>query len=192
MELSEIRRSIDAVDDQLLNLFLERMRLSEAVGAYKNENHLPILNKQREREILTKVSEKAGSQERYAYHLFSTLFELSRSRQAELVNTPTRVGAQIESSLAAAGAALFPQTGLVACQGVEGANSQVACDRLLPRGSIVYVKTFQAVVSAVESGLCKFGVLPIENSSNGSVRAVGAVAAPQPLHRPLHPALHPP
>ena len=171
MELSEIRRSIDAVDDQLLNLFLERMRLSEAVGAYKNENHLPILNKQREREILTKVSEKAGSQERYAYHLFSTLFELSRSRQAELVNTPTRVGAQIESSLAA-GAALFPQTGLVACQGVEGANSQVACDRLLPRGSIVYVKTFQAVVSAVESGLCKFGVLPIENSSNGSVRAV--------------------
>ena len=87
------------------------------------------------------------------------------------MNTPTRVGAQIESSLAA-GAALFPQTGLVACQGVEGANSQVACDRLLPRGSIVYVKTFQAVVSAVESGLCKFGVLPIENSSNGSVRAV--------------------
>lgn len=171
MELSEIRRSIDAVDDQLLNLFLERMRLSEAVGAYKNENHLPILNKQREREILAKVSEKAGSQERYAYHLFSTLFELSRSRQAELVNAPTRVGAQIESSLAA-GAALFPQTGLVACQGVEGANSQVACDRLLPRGSIVYVKTFQAVVSAVESGLCKFGVLPIENSSNGSVRAV--------------------
>ena len=171
MELSEIRRSIDAVDDQLLNLFLERMRLSEAVGAYKNENHLPILNKQREREILTKVSEKAGSQERYAYHLFSTLFELSRSRQAELVNAPTRVGAQIESSLAA-GAALFPQTGLVACQGVEGANSQVACDRLLPRGSIMYVKTFQAVVSAVESGLCKFGVLPIENSSNGSVRAV--------------------
>ena len=171
MELSEIRRSIDAVDDQLLNLFLERMRLSEAVGAYKNENHLPIPNKQREREILAKVSEKAGSQERYAYHLFSTLFELSRSRQAELVNTPTRVGAQIESSLAA-GAALFPQTGLVACQGVEGANSQVACDRLLPRGSIVYVKTFQAVVSAVESGLCKFGVLPIENSSNGSVRTV--------------------
>ena len=171
MELSEIRRSIDAVDDQLLNLFLERMRLSEAVGAYKNENHLPIPNKQREREILAKVSEKAGSQERYAYHLFSTLFELSRSRQAELVNAPTRVGAQIESSLAA-GAALFPQTGLVACQGVEGANSQVACDRLLPRGSIVYVKTFQAVVSAVESGLCKFGVLPIENSSNGSVRAV--------------------
>jgi len=171
MELSEIRTKIDAVDDQLLQLFLERMALAEEVAAYKNEHHLPILNKQREREVLAKVTEKAGDKERYAYHLYSTLFELARSRQAELISAPTRVAAQVKASLAA-GSDVFPQTGLVACQGVEGANSQVACDRLLPRGNIVYVKTFDAVVSAVESGLCKFGVLPIENSSNGSVRAV--------------------
>ena len=171
MELSEIRTKIDAVDDQLLQLFLERMNLAEEVAAYKNEHHLPILNKQREREVLAKVTEKAGDKERYAYHLYSTLFELARSRQAELISAPTKVDAQVEASLAA-GDPVFPQTGLVACQGVEGANSQVACDRILPRGNIVYVKTFDAVVSAVESGLCKFGVLPIENSSNGSVRAV--------------------
>ena len=171
MELSEIREKIDAVDDQLLDLFLERMHLSEEVAAYKNEHHLPILNKERERAILAKVTEKSGEKERYAYHLFSTLFELARSRQAELIDAPTKVGAQIKAALADINA-VFPQTGLVACQGVEGANSQVACDRLLPRGNIVYVKTFQAVVSAVESSLCKFGVLPIENSSNGSVRAV--------------------
>ena len=171
MELSEIRTKIDAVDDQLLDLFLERMHLSEEVAAYKNEHRLPILNKERERAILAKVTEKSGDKERYAYHLFSTLFELARSRQAELIDAPTKVGAQIKASLADI-SEVFPQTGLVACQGVEGANSQVACDRLLPRGNIVYVKTFQAVVSAVESGLCKFGVLPIENSSNGSVRAV--------------------
>ena len=171
MELSEIRTKIDAVDDQLLDLFLQRMELSEEVAAYKNEHNLPILNKAREREILAKVTEKSGEKERYAYHLFSTLFELARSRQAELINAPTRVQSQVEASLAAGGP-VFPQTGLVACQGVEGANSQVACDRILPRGNIVYVKTFEAVVSAVESGLCKFGVLPIENSSSGSVRAV--------------------
>lgn len=171
MELSEIRTKIDAVDDQLLQLFLERMALSEEVAAYKNEHHLPILNKERERAILAKVTEKSGDKERYAYHLFSTLFELARSRQAELIAAPTKVEAQVKASLAA-GSEIFPQTGLVACQGVEGANSQVACDRLLPRGNIVYVKTFAAVAAAVESGLCKFGVLPIENSSNGSVRAV--------------------
>ena len=171
MELSEIRAKIDAVDDQLLGLFLERMELSETVAAYKNEHKLPILNKTREREILAKVTEKAGDKERYAYHLYSTLFELARSRQAELISAPTRVAARVEAALAS-NSEVFPQTGMVACQGVEGANSQVACDRLLPRGNIVYVKSFGAVVSAVESGLCKFGVLPIENSSNGSVRAV--------------------
>ena len=171
MELSEIRTKIDTVDDQLLDLFLQRMALSEEVAAYKNEHHLPILNKERERAILAKVTEKSGDKERYAYHLFSTLFELARSRQAELIDAPTKVEALVKASLAA-GSEVFPQTGLVACQGVEGANSQAACDRILPRGNIVYVKTFQAVASAVESGLCKFGVLPIENSSNGSVRAV--------------------
>jgi len=171
MELSDIRMKIDAVDDQLLKLFLERMELAEEVAAYKNAHKQPILNKTREREVLAKVTEKAGDKERYAYHLFSTLFELSRSRQAELISAPTKVAAQVKASLAA-GHDIFPQTGLVACQGVEGANSQVACDRLFPRGNIVYVKTFAGVVSAVESGLCKFGVLPIENSSNGSVRAV--------------------
>lgn len=174
MELSDIRAKIDAVDGQLLQLFLERMDLAEEVAAYKNEHHLPILNKERERAVLAKVTANAGSRERYAYHLFSTLFELARSRQAELVSSDTKVGAQVRASLEA-GRELFPQTGLIACQGVEGGNSQAACDRLFPRGSLMYVKTFEAVASAVESGLCKFGVLPIENSSNGSVRAVYAL-----------------
>ena len=92
MELSEIREKIDAVDDQLLDLFLQRMDLSEEVAAYKNEHHLPILNKERERAILAKVTEKSGEKERYAYHLFSTLFELARSRQAELIAAPTQCG----------------------------------------------------------------------------------------------------
>ena len=193
MELSEIRTRIDAVDDQLLKLFLERMELAEEVAAYKNEHHLPILNKQREREILAKVTARAGDKERYAYHLYSTLFELARSRQAELVGARRPEWPSGWNSPSPRAAPVFPQTGLVACQGVEGANSQVACDRLLPRGSILYVKTFEAVVSAVESGLCKFGVLPIENSSNGSVRAVyDAASAASALRGALHAPLHPP
>ncbi len=171
MELSEIRDKIDVIDDQLLELFLQRMALSDEVAAYKNEHHLPILNKRREREILARVTQKAGENERYAYHLYSTLFELARSRQAGLISAPSKVAERVKTALSS-NSEVFPQTGMVACQGVEGANSQAACDKLFPRGNIVYVKTFSAVVSAVESGLCQFGVLPIENSSNGSVRAV--------------------
>ena len=59
MELSEIRDKIDVIDDQLLELFLQRMALSDEVAAYKNEHHLPILNKRREREILARVTQKA-------------------------------------------------------------------------------------------------------------------------------------
>ena len=171
MELTEIRENIDRIDRELLRLFLERMELSDETAAYKAAHGLPILNREREREILAKVTEAAGERERYAYHLFATLMELSRSRQAELVSPPAKVTAYVKTALAGGGE-IFPQTGLVACQGIEGGNSQAACDRILPRGHIVYVKTFEAVASAVESGLCKFGVLPIENSSNGSVRSV--------------------
>ena len=171
MELSDIRRRIDEVDDEILSLFLQRMDLSEAVAAYKKGHQLPILNKTREREILSRMAEKAGARERYVYPLYTTLFQLARTRQQELMESPTLVGAQIRASLSRE-EAVFPQTGTVACQGVEGGNSQAACDRLLPRGRIVYVRSFEAVFDAVESGLCQFGVVPIENSSYGSVRAV--------------------
>lgn len=170
MELSEIRKEIDVIDDRMLELFLQRMSLVEEIADYKNERNMPIINRGREREILSKVAKQAGNRERYAYHLFTTLFQLAKARQAELLSAPSKVGATIKAALDA-GAAVFPKTGLVACQGVEGANSQTACDRLFPRGELRYVNTFDDVVRAVEEGECQFGVLPIENSSNGSVRA---------------------
>ncbi len=171
MDLNTIREQIDAVDDRMLKLFLERMHLGEQIAAYKHENALPVLNKAREREILARVQAESGDLESYAYQLFTMLMELSKARQTELYSPPSRVRPLIESALAAP-EETFPRTGTVACQGVEGANSQAACDKLLPRGNIMYVKSFEAVFDAVESGLCKFGVLPIENSANGSVRSV--------------------
>lgn len=174
MDISELRKKIDKVDDQLLQLFLERMEISGDIAAYKNERRLPIENKTREREILNDVMERSGEYEQYAYHLFSTLFNLSKARQGELYSAPTKVREKAERALSH-GLPIFPKTGTVACQGVEGGNSQEACDKLFPRGKLVYVKTFEAVFDAVESGLCRYGVLPIENSSNGSVRSVYAL-----------------
>ncbi len=171
MALSDLRKQIDEVDDEILRLFLERQDLSMQVAEYKNAHNIPIVNKQREREILADETAKSGENERYAYHLFSTLFELSRSRQAELTNAPTRVVEQVSKALKRS-SDLFPQTGRIAVQGTEGANSQVACDHLFPRGTIVYCESFDDVVASVETGACEFGVLPIENSSNGSVREV--------------------
>lgn len=171
MEINDIRSKIDEVDDQMLELFLKRMELSEKVAEYKISNSQPLLNREREREILKKVTDRSGDMEQYSYRLFSTLFQLSKARQSEMMSGESRVRQLIEKALAAGGD-VFPRTGTVACPGVEGANSQIACEKLLPRSNIVYVRSFEAVFNAVESGLCKFGVLPIENSSTGSVRSV--------------------
>ena len=175
MELNELRSRINQIDDEMLELFLKRMDVSEAIAAYKKEHGRPITNKAREREILAEMMAKGGpDNELYVYRLFSTLMDLSKARQGELMTGGTKVGELVQQMLSKE-EELFPKTGLVACQGVEGGNSQEACDRLFPRGSILYVKTFEAVFQAVNSGLCKYGVVPIENSSNGSVRSVYAL-----------------
>ncbi len=170
MELSEIRERIDSIDDKLLPLFIERMNLAKEVAEYKKEHSLPILNKGREREILKKIMAESGDLEQYSHRLYSTIFELSRAYQEMLCPANSKVRSEIETALANKKDA-FPQTGTIACQGVEGAYSQMAADRMFPRGNLVFFKTFEAVFDAVESGLCRFGVVPIENSSNGSVRS---------------------
>ena len=172
MELDELRQQINEIDDEMLELFLRRMDISESIASYKKEHALPILNKTREREVLAEMMAKGGEdKEIYVYRLFSTLMDLSKARQSELLSGNTKVGELVRKMLAKE-EEVFPKNGLIACQGVEGGNSQEACDRLFPRGQILYVKTFEAVFQAVQSGLCKYGVVPIENSSNGSVRSV--------------------
>ena len=171
MDISKLRENIDTVDQQILDLFVQRMELSEQVAEYKKANAIPIVNRQREREVLAGASEKAGQYGDYAYQLFSRLIDLSKARQSELFAGETAVRAIIDSALLPA-EKLFPRSGMVACQGVEGSNSQQACEKLMARANIMYFKTFEAVFSAVDSGLCEYGVLPIENNINGSVRTV--------------------
>ncbi|MBE6701368.1 MAG: ACT domain-containing protein [Ruminococcaceae bacterium] len=171
MEIEKTRQRIDEVNDKILELFLERMELSKEVIKYKIENNLPVVDKEREREILKKVKEKAGDKEEYAYQLFTKLMELSKAEQREFLLGTSKIKSVIENALLPA-EVTFPKMATVACQGVEGANSQVACDKLLPRGDIMYVKTFEAVFDAVEAGFSEFGILPIENNTHGSVRKV--------------------
>ena len=66
----------------------------------------------------------------------------------------------------------FPTEGIIGCQGVAGAYSQIAADRMFPNGRKIFFKTFDAVFDAVKRGLCNYGMIPIENNSNGSVRAI--------------------
>lgn len=170
MDLSEIRKKIDEIDSKLLPLFLERMNLSAEVAAYKKANNLPVLNKGREREILDRVMKESGEMDQFSHRLYTTIFELSRAYQDSLNTSNTELRKNIETAIENS-PEIFPKSATVACQGVEGAYSQMAADKIFPRGNLMFFKTFEAVFDAVENGLCRFGVVPIENSSNGSVRA---------------------
>ena len=63
----------------------------------------------------------------------------------------------------------FPEYATVACQGVEGAYSDAAARKLFQYPGIMFFRNFENVFSAIESGMCEYGILPIENSTVGSV-----------------------
>ncbi|MGN0962135.1 MAG: chorismate mutase, partial [Clostridia bacterium] len=100
MEISEIRSRIEPIDDELLKLFLERMDLIEEVTNYKRENHMPINDFAREREILTRITKDAGDREMYVHHFFTNLFQLSKARQREMISSPSNLRSIIEHDAA--------------------------------------------------------------------------------------------
>ena len=172
MELSEYRARIDAIDDEMVRLFAERMEVAAGIAAYKKENNLPVLDMRREKEKLLQIAEKTpeGLKD-YAVSLYSLIFELSRSCQSRLLGTKSELTEQIETALKET-PPLFPGHAVVACQGVEGSYQQLACERLFKLPNIFYFASFGAVFSAIEKGLCQYGVIPVENSTAGSVNAV--------------------
>ncbi len=173
MELEKLRDEIDACDTEILKLFLKRMEIASKVADYKKENNLSTLQKGREREILKKVSEKSGEEMAdYSRILFTTLMDLSKSYQNKRnAKTDGEFSKKIKKALSNT-PPIFPQSGTVACQGIEGAYSQIACDKLFKNPDIKYVKTFEDVFRAVDEGTCDYGILPIENSIHGTVIAV--------------------
>ena len=172
MDLSEIRENINRVDDQLVKLFVERMELAGQVAAYKKEHNLPIFVPAREREILKKVAEQAGpALGGYTRLLYSMIMDLSRSHQARQNGKSTDLAEAITQAIDRT-PRLFPQDPMVACQGVEGAYSQIACEKIFKNPFILYFKSFEGVFNAIDQGLCRYGILPIENSTAGSVKKV--------------------
>jgi len=172
MDINELRKEIDEIDTEFVNLFTKRMQLSAKVAAYKKANNLPIYVPARERAILKDVAEKAGPEmANYTRVLYSMLFELSRSYQSKCNTAHTELYKQITDSIENT-EKLFPQAPMVACQGVEGAYAQIACERIFKSPFIMYFKNFDGVFQAIEQGLCQYGILPIENSTAGSVKKV--------------------
>ena len=172
MDLSKIRQNIDVIDDKIAELYGERMQLVKQVSDAKKQSGKATFDPDRERNILLRVTDKVDeNMQVYLKRVFETMFETSKAYQTMNAEYTTELGEKIKAAIKK-GEQVFPAKAKVACQGVAGAYSGIAADRMFELADITYFKNFDGVFQAVEKGLCKYGVLPIENSSAGSVNQV--------------------
>ena len=172
MDIQALREQINQCDVTLSNAFVKRMEIAAEIAKYKKENKLPVLDPERERDVITKVTQAVD--EGMAINLkllYSTIFDLSRTYQQRLLTKQTELTNRIQQAIEQT-PDTFPKRAVVACQGIEGAYSQQACDKLFALPNLMYFRRFEGVFQAIQSGLCAYGVLPIENSSYGSVTEV--------------------
>lgn len=172
MDIKELRNELNAVDDELVAVFGRRMELAKKIAEYKRENNVSVSDRTREREVINRVTGMVAPElATYVGSLYNTLFDLSKTYQNSLMRGESKLTRDIASALDRTGEQ-FPERAVVACQGTEGAYSQFACDRLFKYPSIMYMDNFEGVFRAVDRGLCRYGILPLENSTAGSVTAV--------------------
>lgn len=172
MELSDIRSKIDDIDDEIAELYVKRLRLSAEVAHIKEKTGKSVTDTAREREIIFRLAEKTPKElTLYLKELYETVFFTSKAYQSALIGKTSATVTEIKN-LINEGLGKMPVSATVACQGIKGANSMAATHKFFPVSDIVYVKNFAGVFNAVESGLCEYGVLPIENSTAGSVLEV--------------------
>lgn len=172
MDIKELREQIDNIDAQIVELFRARMGVSLGVAEYKRERNMAVYDPARERALFARIGEMAGEEiSGYAHSLYKTITELSRTYQHHILDPDPEIKKEIERRLEHS-PKMLPKFARVACQGVEGAYSQIAAVRMFDCPKISYYGAFSDIFRAVESGECDYGVLPIENSTAGSVKGV--------------------
>ena len=165
--IEDIRASIDSLDDRIVALLAERLELSDAIADAKRVPGGPVSDPAREREILTRLSNEVGQKfGRDIRTVYSALFGVSKARQRQQLMGGSPLDREINDAISRGS----PNLGLamVASCGTEGSYAQQAASRMFEVPTILYFNSFDKVFEAVESGICPYGVLPVENSSAGS------------------------
>ena len=161
--LDDLRQAIDGVDAQILDALARRRELAGQVIAAKDETGAPLRDAGREERLLRQLI--AGGRERgldahFVTRVFHEIIDDSvRSQQLHLLPDYDK-----------------PDVRTVAFQGIDGAYSELAGRKFfaptVDRSVFVGYPTFELVVDAVEDGRADFGMLPVENTTAGSINDV--------------------
>lgn len=181
-DLNEIREAINEVDQSLAQLFEKRMELVALVAEYKIENDIPILNSEREKQVIERALEslRDKSLSREMEIFFNELMAISREYQSRYIDeklvSQTRRCGEASGSNVSSGNALGGKKAKnlkVGFQGVEGSFSEEALLNYFGKEAVTSsFRLFEDVFKAIDAGDIDYGILPIENSSTGSVNEV--------------------
>lgn len=162
MDLNTLRADIDSIDSQILKLFVERMDVCRKVGEYKKANNIPVMQGGREAQVLDRI--RSNSPEGLgdgAALLFQNIMDISKCLQNIEMSegAPAKEYKAFEPSKAER----------IACQGTKGSYQEVACKKLFGDKPVAFYGSFEEVFAAVERGDVDYGLLPLENTTIGSV-----------------------
>lgn len=168
-DLKILRQRIDKIDSELLPLFLKRMECSHHIAEYKRSNNLPILDKIREDQILKdKMSKVSDELKIPVRNFFAEIMKISRMSQAKDLSDPNNLDLWLKDF----DDSVCVNAPIVAYQGIPGANSETALIKFFGEGcKKTNVMTFGEVMDEVSLSTADFGIIPIENSSTGSILA---------------------
>lgn len=160
--LDTLREQIDNIDKSVLELFYKRMSLCKQVADYKKENNLPVFQGNREQEIIDNVRRMSPENlEDASVFLLTSVMDISKVlQQREIFSEKKFIDYTVPS---------FSKDASVGCPGTVGANSHTASLNIFPENRISFYEKFEDVCKAVESGEIEYGILPIHNSTAGSV-----------------------
>lgn len=162
MDLKELRNQIDDIDSEILKLFSKRMEVCRGVAEYKKEHDLPVMQGGREKQVLERVRANAPEDLRDgAAMLFQNIMDISKCLQNEEIERTHKLFSPKP---------FIPENAAkIACQGTAGAYSEAACKKLFGDKPAVFYHEFEDVFNAVESGEADYGILPLENSTIGTI-----------------------
>ena len=169
--LLELREKLDRIDEEIVKLYLERMEFCGQVGDYKVEIGKKVFDKEREAKKLKDVSSQVVSEfdKKGIQEVFSQLMALSRKLQVQKL----ALKGEMDQISFAPVKELSKTNGTVVYQGIEGSYGQEALKQFFgERSEENHVSTFREAMKAVAEGTADYTILPIENSSMGSVREV--------------------
>ena len=165
-ELEEIRVKITDLDSQLLSLLAERQSLTTRVAETKIKNDIPVRDQTREEQLLVRLIKKGqevGLDPHYVTQLFHVIIEDSVLNQQAMLARWANPSSE-------------KPLNRVAFLGDKGSYSYLATQKYFSRrpGELLEIgcQSFSEIINKVESGKADFAVLPIENTSSGSINEV--------------------